>query len=58
MTNERDFIPDPNYVAAVPEKEKLLLALACMITYRIKATLTHSDTTEEPEFWMLDDLLT
>ena len=37
MTNERDFVPDPNYVAADPEKEKLLLDLACMITNRIKA---------------------
>lgn len=58
MTNERDFVPDPNYVAADPEKEKLLLDLACMITNRIKAKLTHSVKTEDPEYWMLDELLT
>ena len=34
MVNERDYKPDANYVAPDPEKEKIIIALAGMITDR------------------------
>lgn len=57
MTNERDFRPDPNYVAPDPEKEKLLIKLAGMITDRYVAKYTHTIRPDDPEVWALDEVL-
>ena len=40
MINENDYWQDPNYVAEDPEKEKLVLQLATMITDRYVKKLT------------------
>ena len=58
MTNERDYKLDPNYVAPDPEKEKLLIKLAGMITDRYAAKLTHTIKPDDPEVWCLDEVLT
>lgn len=58
MTNERDFKLDPNYVAPDPEKEKLVIKLAGMITDRYAAKLSHTIKPEDPEVWCLDEVLT
>ncbi len=56
--NENDFVMDPNYVPEDLEKAKLVLQLGEMITDRLKQKLTHSMTYSDPEYWMLDELLT
>jgi len=58
MTNERDFRPDPNYVAPDKEKEKMVLKLGTMITDRYLVKYTNSMKTDDPEYWALDAVLT
>ena len=58
MTNERDYVQDPHYVAADPEKEKMLLKLIGMITDRIADKLTGKISNKDPEYWVLDEVLT
>ena len=41
-----------------PEKEKLLIKLAGMITDRYAAKLTHTIKPDDPEVWCLDEVLT
>ncbi len=57
MINENDYWQDPNYVAEDPEKEKLVLKLATMITDRYKKKLTNKINNRDPEYWMLDMIL-
>ena len=54
MINERDYWQDPNYVAEDPEKEKLVLELAKLITDRYVKKLTNKINNRDPEYWMLD----
>jgi NADPH-dependent glutamate synthase beta subunit-like oxidoreductase/Fe-S-cluster-containing hydrogenase component 2 len=58
MTNDWDYRPDPNYRAEDKEKEKLVLQLGTMITDRMATKLTHTMSTSDPEYWMLDTILT
>ncbi len=58
FVNDWDYKLDPNYVPADPEKAKLVLKLGEMITDRLKVKLTHTMTYSDPEYWMLDELLT
>ena len=58
MVNERDFKQDPNYVSEDKEKEKLILKLGTMITDRYLVKYTNSMKTDDPEYWMLDKVLT
>jgi NADPH-dependent glutamate synthase beta subunit-like oxidoreductase len=58
MTNDWDFRLDPNYVAPDPEKEKIIIQLAGMITDRMAAKLTHTIGPDDPEVWCLDEVLT
>ncbi|WP_091757867.1 FAD-dependent oxidoreductase [Butyrivibrio sp. INlla18] len=58
MINENDYWQDPNYVAEDPEKEKLVLKLATMITDRYVKKLTGKINNRDPEYWMLDMILT
>ncbi|MBQ2532119.1 MAG: FAD-dependent oxidoreductase [Lachnospiraceae bacterium] len=58
MINERDFFQDPNYVAEDPEKEQLVLKLAKLITDRYVKKLTNKINNRDPEYWMLDHVLT
>jgi NADPH-dependent glutamate synthase beta subunit-like oxidoreductase len=58
MTNDWDFRLDPNYVAPDPEKEKIIIQLAGMITDRMAAKLTHTIRPDDPEVWCLDEVLT
>ena len=58
MINERDFFQDPNYVAEDPEKEQLVLKLATLITDRYVKKLTNKINNRDPEYWMLDHVLT
>ena len=57
MINERDFWPDPNYKAEDPEKEKLVLELATLITDRMVKKLTKKINNQDPEYWLLDRVL-
>ncbi len=57
MINENDFWQDPNYVAEDPEKEKLVIELATMITDRMVKKLTKKLNNRDPEYWMLDRVL-
>lgn len=57
MVNERDYVQDPNYVAADPEKEKMVLQLIKMITDRIKDKISGNITNQDPEYWVLDEVL-
>jgi NADPH-dependent glutamate synthase beta subunit-like oxidoreductase len=57
MINENDFWQDPNYVAEDPEKEKLVLELATLITDRMVKKLKKSLNNRDPEYWMLDRIL-
>lgn len=57
MVNERDYVQDPNYVAADPEKEKMILQLIKMITDRIKDKISGNITNQDPEYWVLDEVL-
>jgi NADPH-dependent glutamate synthase beta subunit-like oxidoreductase/Fe-S-cluster-containing hydrogenase component 2 len=56
--NERDFVQDPNYVPADPEKAKLVLKLGTMITDRYLKKFTGTLNTSDPEYWALDEVLT
>ena len=58
MTNERDYKQVPNYKAADEEKKKLVLKLGSMITDRYIVKYTHTMTTDDPEYWALDHVLT
>ena len=58
MINERDFFQDPNYVAEDSEKEQLVLKLAKLITDRYVKKLTNKINNRDPEYWMLDHVLT
>jgi NADPH-dependent glutamate synthase beta subunit-like oxidoreductase len=57
MTNAADYAQPAGYKASDPEKEALLKKLGCMITDRYAVKLTHSMTTDDPEYWMLDTVL-
>ncbi len=57
MINENDYWQDPNYVAEDPEKEKLVLELATLITDRMVKKLTKKLNNRDPEYWMLDAIL-
>ncbi len=58
MINETDYWPDENYKAEDPEKEKLILKLATLITDRYAKKLTHKLNNKDPEYWALDHVLT
>ncbi len=58
MINERDYWQDPDYVAPDPEKEQLVLKLASLITDRYVKKLTKKINNRDPEYWMLDMILT
>ncbi|MBQ9036263.1 MAG: FAD-dependent oxidoreductase [Erysipelotrichaceae bacterium] len=58
MTNSRDYVPDPNYVAEDKEKEKLVLKLGNMITDRYLVKYTNTMNTSDPEYWALNAVLT
>ncbi len=58
MINERDYWQDPDYVAPDPEKEKLVLKLATLITDRYVKKFTNKINNRDPEYWMLDMVLT
>ncbi len=58
MTNERDFKPDPNFVPKDMEKDKLLKKLGAMITDRVPVKLPGKMTSQDPEYWALDAVLT
>ena len=58
MINEWDYWQDPNYVAEDPEKEKLVKELAEMITNRAVKKLMKKINNRDPEYWMLDMILT
>jgi len=58
MVNSRDFVQDKNYSAPDKEKEKLVLKLGNMITDRYLVKYTHTMTTDDPEYWALDAVLT
>ncbi|MBQ6582573.1 MAG: 4Fe-4S binding protein, partial [Mogibacterium sp.] len=58
MINENDFWPDPDYVPEDPEKAKLILKLATLITDRYVKKFTHKLNYGDPEYWMLDEILT
>ena len=57
MINENDYWQDPNYVAPDPEKEKLVLKLATLITDRYVKKFTGKINNRDPEYWMLDMIL-
>ena len=56
--DRRNMEIDPNYVPADPEKAKLVLKLGNMITDRYLVKYTRTMTYEDPEYWMLDEILT
>lgn len=58
MVNPGDFRQDPHYVAPDKEKEKLILKLGTMITDRYLVKYTRTMTTDDPEYWALDEVLT
>ena len=57
MINAGDYWQDPNYVAEDPEKEKLVLKLATLITDRYVKKFTGKINNRDPEYWMLDMIL-
>ncbi|MBP3825978.1 MAG: FAD-dependent oxidoreductase [Butyrivibrio sp.] len=57
MINENDFWQDENYVAEDPEKEKMVLELATLITDRMIKKITKKVNNRDPEYWMLDRVL-
>ena len=57
MFNEDDFYNE-NYVCEDPEKEQLVKKLACMITDDINMKKPSDITPQDPDFWILDRLLT
>jgi len=58
MINEHDFWQDENYKPADPEKAKMVLKLATMITDRYVKKYTHTLNVRDPEYWCLDHVLT
>ncbi len=58
MTNGWDFVQAKDYKPSDPEKAKLIIRLGCMITDRVVPKLTHTMTYDDPEYWMLDEVLT
>ncbi|MDD6789631.1 MAG: FAD-dependent oxidoreductase [Lachnospira sp.] len=58
MTNGWDFVQAKDYKPSDPEKAKLVVRLGCMITDRVVPKLTHTMTYDDPEYWMLDEVLT
>ena len=58
MINEHDFWPDEDGKPADKEKEKMILKLAAIITDRYAKKFTHTLNTKDPEYWMLDRILT
>ena len=58
MINENDYWPDPDYVPEDPEKAKLVLKLATLITDRYVKKFTHTLNYGDPEYWILDKVLT
>ena len=58
MTNARDYVPNPNFVAPDKEKDKLIKKLGAMITDRIPKKLPGKMTSQDPEYWALDAVLT
>ncbi len=57
MINENDYWQDPDYKAEDPEKEKLVLQLASLITDRYLKKYTKKLNNRDPEYWMLDMIL-
>ncbi len=57
MINENDYWQDPDYKAPDPEKEKLVLKLATLITDRYVKKYTGKINNRDPEYWMLDLIL-
>lgn len=57
MVNDRDYVQDPNYVAADPEKEKMILRLIKMVTDRLKDKMSGNITNKDPEYWVFDEVL-
>lgn len=58
MINEHDFWPDEDGKPVDKEKEKMILKLATIITDRYTKKFTHTLNTKDPEYWMLDRILT
>ena len=58
MINEHDFWPDEDGKPVDKEKEKMILKLATIITDRYAKKFTHTLNTKDPEYWMLDRILT
>ena len=58
MLNENDYWPDPDYVPEDPEKARLVLKLAGMITDRYVKRYTKTINYGDPEYWALDHILT
>ena len=58
MVNENDYWPDPDYKPEDPEKAKLVLKLATLITDRYLKKFTRRLNYGDPEYWMLDEILT
>ena len=52
MINENDYWQDPNYVAEDPEKEKLVLQLATLITDRYVKKLTKKVNNRNTGCWI------
>ena len=57
MINAGDYWQGPNYVPEDPEKEKLVIKLATLITDRMVKKLTKKINNRDPEYWMLDMIL-
>ena len=57
MINEWDYWQDPNYKAEDPEKEKLVIKLATLITDRMIKKITNKINNRDPEYWILDMIL-
>ena len=57
MFNENDFFNE-DYKCEDPEKEKLVKELACLITDDINMRKPDDITPQDPDFWILDRLLT
>ena len=58
MTNGWDFVQAKDYKPSDPEKAKLIIKLGCMITDRMEPKIKHTMTYDDPEYWMLDEVLT
>ncbi len=57
MYNENDFFNE-GFVVTDPEKDELVKKLACMITDDISIRFPSQITTDLPDYWILDRLLT